>query len=72
MPGRILVSTRRSLILVLVALAASTVALAQAINCPIDGSEAYFTGETKVDVSGKLLRHYMCMMYGHDFWAPAD
>ena len=65
-------NTRRRLVLVFLALAASTVALAQAIDCPIDGSAAYFTGETKVDVSGKLLRHYQCMMYGHDFWVPAD
>jgi hypothetical protein len=66
------VSTRRRLVLGLLALAAATVALAQTMNCPIDGSASYFTGETKVDVSGKLLRHYKCAMYEHEFWMPTD
>lgn len=38
------------------------------VTCPIDGSSAYFTGKTKVDVSGKLLYEYKCNKFGHLFW----
>lgn len=38
-------------------------------NCPIDGASAYFTGVTKVDVSGVLLKQHRCNQFGHVFWA---
>lgn len=40
----------------------------QNVKCPIDDSSAYFTGKTKVDVSGKLLREYKCGTFGHRFY----
>ena len=44
------------------------VALAAQVKCPIDQSAAYFTGNTKVDVSGKLLYEYKCTLWQHTFW----
>ncbi|MGA2264604.1 MAG: hypothetical protein ABSH28_24640 [Acidobacteriota bacterium] len=45
----------------------------KAVKCPICGSGAYFTGTTKVDVSGKLLRLYRCLRFEeHEFWVAAD
>ena len=38
------------------------------VKCPIDGSGAYFTGETKTAENGKLMKLYRCNMYGHEFW----
>lgn len=41
------------------------------VKCPICGSYAYFTGETKTDVSGKQLWKYQCNRYvDHKFWVP--
>ena len=43
------------------------------VKCPICGASAYFTGKTKVDVSGKLLRLYKCMRFSqHEFWVVAN
>jgi hypothetical protein len=42
------------------------------VKCSIDGSSAYFTGNTKVDRSGKLLKEYKCTQFGHKFWAVAN
>lgn len=51
------------------ALVAATAALAFGVECPIDNSSAYFTGETKVDsATGKLLKLYKCAR-GHTFWS---
>lgn len=61
----------RKAVFVVLALAASAVALAQTVNCPKDRSAAFFTGQTTVDVSGKQLRLYKCMAFGHEFWVPA-
>jgi hypothetical protein len=56
-------------ILLLMVLAAGVGLLSAAnVTCPIDGSSAYFTGKTKVDVSGKLLYEYKCNQFGHLFW----
>ena len=56
-------------ILLLVVLATGVELLYAAnVTCPIDDSIAYFTGKTKVDVSGKLLYQYKCSSYGHLFW----
>ena len=53
---------------VLLALAGS-VALAYEVSCPLDKGSAYFTGATRVDVSGKLLKQYKCNAFGHIFWS---
>ena len=43
------------------------------VKCPICGSGAYFTGTTKVDVSGKLLKLYKCLRFAeHEFWVVAN
>ena len=43
------------------------------VKCPICGASAYFTGKTKVDVSGKLLKLYRCMRFRrHEFWVVAN
>jgi uncharacterized protein (UPF0333 family) len=58
-----------AVVLLLVVLAAGAAMLYAAdVTCPIDHSSAYFTGNTKTDVSGKLLKEYKCNMYGHLFW----
>lgn len=45
-------------------------AQAQNVSCPICGNTAYFSGQTRVDVSGKLLKMYQCMMFSeHKFWS---
>jgi hypothetical protein len=59
------------LVIASVAAAVATAALAYGSNCPIDNSSAYFTGQTRVDVSGKLLQLWKCNQYGHEFWVPA-
>lgn len=42
----------------------------QNVRCPICSNSAYFTGETRSDVTGKLLKKYQCMMFTqHVFWA---
>lgn len=47
-------------------------ALSQTVKCPICNNTAYFTGETRLDVSGKFLRKYQCMMFSqHNFWMVA-
>jgi hypothetical protein len=39
------------------------------VKCPVCGSSAYFTGETKTDVSGKQLWKYQCNRFTeHTFW----
>ncbi len=43
------------------------------VKCPVCGSSAYFTGTTKTDVSGKLLKLYQCMRFtDHKFWVVAN
>lgn len=45
---------------------------AYAASCPIDGSSAYFTGNTKVDgPTGKLLYEHKCPR-GHTFWSTSS
>jgi hypothetical protein len=53
-----------------IAVAFSAVLLyAAEVKCPVCGSSAYFTGETKTDVSGKQLWKYQCNRYPeHTFW----
>src|SRR5262249_51968954 len=47
-------------------------AFAQNVSCPICGNSAYFTGEVRTDVTGKLLSKYQCMMFvQHVFWVPS-
>jgi hypothetical protein len=50
------------------ALGFSSVALAYGVTCPIDGSSTYFTGQTKIDVTGKLLQLHKCLQFGHEVW----
>jgi hypothetical protein len=38
------------------------------VICPICKSSTYPTGQTKPDVSGKLLWLYKCNLYGHEVW----
>lgn len=38
------------------------------VACPEDGSRSYFTGETRVNEAGKLMKQYKCSSYGHVFW----
>ena len=40
----------------------------QGVKCPIEGGGAASTGNTMVDVSGKVLWEYRCFTYGHLFW----
>ncbi len=55
--------------LVIVALLALPLTSAAAtITCPEDDSGAYFTGKTRTNESGKLMKQYKCNMYGHLFW----
>ena len=43
------------------------------VKCPICGASAYFTGITKVDISGKHLRLYRCLRFSqHEFWVVAN
>ena len=50
-------------------LALATALLAFNLPCPIDGTSAYFTGQSRVDTAtGKLLKMYHCPR-GHDFWS---
>jgi hypothetical protein len=61
---------RKSLLVSVVVL---IVALSMAaVKCPICGSNSYFTGYTKTDLStGKLLKEYQCMKFAdHKFWLP--
>jgi hypothetical protein len=53
-----------------IAVAFSAVLLyAAEVKCPVCGSSAYFTGETKTDVSGKQLWKYQCNRFTeHTFW----
>jgi len=39
------------------------IAYGATVKCPICKGNAYFTGETKLDASGKLLKVYQCMMF---------
>jgi uncharacterized protein YxeA len=55
-------------VLLLAVLATAGLLYAATVTCPIDGSSAYFTGKTKLDVSGKLLYEYKCQRFGHEFW----
>lgn len=56
------------LLLVALTLAATLLLQAADVKCPVDGSSSYFTGQSKTDVSGKLLYLYKCNLYGHEFW----
>lgn len=44
----------------------------QQVKCPIDNSDAYFTGKTTTAENGKLLKLYKCLLYGHEFWVVAE
>ncbi|OFW13934.1 MAG: hypothetical protein A3H27_18090 [Acidobacteria bacterium RIFCSPLOWO2_02_FULL_59_13] len=55
-------------VVLLLVLATAISVYAATVTCPIDKSSSYFTGKTKVDVSGKLLWLYKCNLYGHEFW----
>jgi hypothetical protein len=56
------------LVVLLLILSVSIAVYAETVTCPIDGSGAYFTGNTKTDVSGHLLWEYKCNQFGHLFW----
>jgi hypothetical protein len=56
------------LLLVIFVATATVLLYAADVKCPIDGSSAYFTGQTKTDVSGKFLWLYKCNQFGHEFW----
>ena len=61
--------TRKTLKRVALLLAVAGALFAFNVDCPIDGSSAYFTGTTKVDqATGKLLYEHKCPR-GHVFWA---
>lgn len=46
-------------------------AAAQNVKCPICNNGTYFTGQTRNDVTGKLLQKYQCMLFSqHVFWVP--
>lgn len=69
--GQFIAALKQHLRVVFVAasLAAAGVALAYGMECPIDNSSAYFTGETRIDsATGKLLKKYKCPR-GHEFWS---
>lgn len=56
-------------LLAILTICAATVYAAD-VTCPICGATAYFTGNTKTDVSGKLLYEYQCNRFAeHKFWA---
>lgn len=55
----------------LAAVIAGHAAHAYGPTCPVCNGNAYFTGETRTDVSGRQLWKYQCMMYPqHVFWVP--
>lgn len=58
----------KRIVAILIAILVTATLAYAAVKCPIDKSGAYFTGETKTDVSGKLLWKYKCNLYGHGFW----
>lgn len=59
----------RFLLIFALAMLVCSVALYAAVKCPVCGADAYFTGNTKTDVSGKLLYEYQCMRFSeHKFW----
>lgn len=62
--------TRTQILVAIAAIALVVVGMAATtqVLCPIEGGSAYFTGETRNDVSGKLLWKYICNTYGHIFW----
>lgn len=57
-----------SIILIVAALTFASPLPAADVRCPVDGSSAYFTGKSKVDVSGKTLWLYHCNQFSHEFW----
>ncbi len=62
------VATKRRVFGAILLLVAGS-AIAYGVTCPIDNSNAHFTGTTKVDsATGKLLKLYKCPR-GHEFWA---
>lgn len=63
------ISRRTRIIIGALAALAASAAFAYGATCPIDNSSAYFTGETRIDVSGVLLKKYKCNQFGHVFWA---
>jgi len=38
------------------------------VKCPEDDSRAYFTGRTRTNDAGRLMKEYKCYQYGHLFW----
>jgi hypothetical protein len=52
----------------LLGLVLASALLSQNVTCPVEGGMTYFTGTTKVDVSGKQLWLYRCVQFGHEFW----
>ncbi len=44
------------------------------VECPIcQNGSCYFTGETKTDAGGALLRAYQCVVFAsHKFWIAAE
>jgi hypothetical protein len=40
-------------------------------KCPEDGSNSYFTGNTRTSSAGYQMHEYKCYSYGHLFWVRA-
>jgi hypothetical protein len=51
-----------------VVLSCPALAQAESYRCPEDNSGSYFTGRTRTNVSGHLMKEYKCYSYGHYFW----
>lgn len=63
--------TRRMFKRILILSAFAGVLGFQGLACPIDGSNAIWTGNTKIDsATAKLLKEYKCL-HGHVFWVVA-
>lgn len=62
---------RRNLFKLLVFMYFALIAWAS-VRCPIDKSDAYFTGKIKVDTSSRTLHQYQCFSYNHKFWVVID
>lgn len=42
------------------------------IRCPEDNGGASFTGHTRTNISGRLMKEYKCYRYGHRFWVASS
>lgn len=42
------------------------------IRCPEDDGGASFTGRTRTNASGRLMKEYKCYRYGHRFWIASS